>query len=209
MQKGKVLNLSKLKFTTYFLENKTLIIALSVFLLGLIFGISITGKYDKINGFTSDFITDYISLRSTESFLKIFSDSFFTYLLILLIFIILGTSMFGVVTVPIALCFCGMFFGNVTSYLYSEYALKGIAFNAVIFIPSTIVFVVLLLFACKEAVNFSLKLSSLTIAKGVSYNLSNQFKRFLIMFLIFITVCIISAVIDAVVSLSFIKFFEF
>lgn len=209
MQKGKVLNLSKLKLINYFTQNKTLIISLIIFILGIIFGILIEDKYETFTNFTVKFLEGYINLRKTGRFLKIFSNSLFSYLLILLFFLISGTSLFGVVTVPISLCFCGIFFGNITSYLYSEYSLKGIAFNAVILIPSSIIFLILLIFVCKESVNFSLKISSLTITKGVSYNLPNQFKRFLILFLIFTGVAIISAVFNSIISLSFIKYFQF
>lgn len=209
MQRGRVLNLSRLKFTAYLKENKILIISLAVFLIGLILGITFLKKYDVINDFTKKYILEYIEIRNNDGFLKIFLNSFFTYILVLLVFLIFGTSILGVVTVPIILGFCGMFFGNITSFLYSEYALKGIAFNAVIFIPSTIIFAVLLLFACRESVNFSLKISNITITNSVSYNLSNQFKKFLIMFLLFTGICIISALVDAVISSSFIKFFQF
>ena len=209
MKKGRVLNLSQLKFTTYLLENKVLLIALFVFLIGIIFGITAVRKNNLFSNFTTEFLESYILLRESSGFFKVFFNSFFTYIIILLLFFIFGTSMFGVVTAPIILWFCGMLFGSITSHLYSEYALKGIAFNAVIFIPSTIIFAVLLLFACKESVNFSLKISSITFSNNSSFNLSNLFKKFIIMFLIFVGVCIVSAALDTVLSLSFIKYFDF
>ncbi len=209
MQRGKVLNLSRLKFTGFLLENRILIIGLILFLVGIIFGISAVFDYSKITDFTESFVDDFIQLRSSGTFLKIFLNSFFCSVMVLLSFLILGTSMFGVVTVPLAVALCGMFYGSVTSYIYSEFALKGIAFNAVIFLPASIVFIIVLLLACRETVNFSIKISSLTISKAVSYNLSNEFKRFLIMFLIYVGLVLISALIDAAISSAFIKYFNF
>ncbi len=209
MQRGKVFSINKLKITAFFAENKLLIIALFVFLVGIILGVFVFDSDSNVSRLTENFIKDYINLRLNNGYFKIFLNSLFTYLLILMIFLIFGTSMLGVVVVPFVMCLCGIFFGNTTAYLYSEFALKGIAFNAVIFIPSTIVFAVCLLFACAQAMGFSLKISSLTVTNSVSYNLTNRFKHFLIMFLIFAGACVFSAVCDAAISGSFIKYFDF
>ena len=209
MQRGKVLNLSRLKFTGFLLENKILIICLSLFLIGIIFGVSAVSDYKKITDLAKNVVTEFVEYRTNYTFLKIFLNSFFRSVMVLLLFLILGTSMFGVVTVPLTVALLGVFYGSITSYLYSEFALKGIAFNAVIFLPASIVFIIVLLLACRESVNFSLKISGLTISKTVSYNFSNDFKRFLIMFLVFVCFSLISALIDATISSAFIKYFDF
>ena len=208
MQRGKVLNLSRLRFTEVLFKNKLLIISLAVFLAGIIFGIISVGKYKNLTDFSAGFITDFMDLRNTEKFSKILLSSFFNSVTVLIVFAVFGTSMFGVVTVPFLLTVIGVIYGNITAYLYSEFALKGIAFNAVIFLPSVIVFLIVLLLASKEAVNFSLKISSLTFAKSGLYNLTLEFKKFLISFLLFISAALVSSIIDAVISCSFIKYFQ-
>ena len=208
MQRGKVLNLSRLRFTEVLFKNKLLIISIAVFLAGIIFGIISVGKYKNLTDFSAGFITDFMDLRNTEKFSKILLSSFFRSIAVLIVFAVFGTSMFGVVTVPFLLSVIGVIFGNITAYLYSEFALKGIAFNAVIFLPSVIVFLIVLLLASKEAVNFSLKISSLTFSKSGLYNLTLEFKKFLISFLLFISAALVSSIIDAVISCSFIKYFQ-
>lgn len=208
MQRGKVLNLSRLRFTEVLFKNKLLIISLAVFLAGIIFGIISVGKYKNLTDFSAGFITDFMNLRNTEKFSKILLSSFFRSVTVLIIFAVFGTSMFGVVTVPFLLSVIGVVYGNITAYLYSEFALKGIAFNAVIFLPSVVVFLIVLLLASKESVNFSLKISSLTFAKSGLYNLTLEFKKFLISFLLFISAALVSSIIDAVISCSFIKYFQ-
>lgn len=208
MQRGKVLNLSRLRFTEVLFKNKLLIISLAVFLAGIIFGIISVGKYKNLTDFSSGFITEFMNLRNTEKFSKILLSSFFNSVTVLIVFAVFGTSMFGVVTVPFLLSVIGVIYGNITAYLYSEFALKGIAFNAVIFLPSVIVFLIVLLLASKEAVNFSLKISSLTFSKSGLYNLTLEFKKFLISFLLFISAALVSSLIDAVISCSFIKYFQ-
>lgn len=208
MQRGKVLNLSRLRFTEVLFKNKLLIISLAVFLAGIIFGIISVGKYKNLTDFSAGFITDFMDLRNTEKFSKILLSSFFRSIAVLIVFAVFGTSMFGVVTAPFLLSVIGVIYGNITAYLYSEFALKGIAFNAVIFLPSVIVFLIVLLLASKEAVNFSLKISSLTFSKSGLYNLTLEFKKFLISFLLFISAALVSSIIDAVISCSFIKYFQ-
>lgn len=208
MQRGKVLNLSRLRFTEVLFKNKLLIISLAVFLAGIIFGIISVGKYKNLTDFSAGFITNFMNLRNTEKFSKILLSSFFRSVTVLIIFAVFGTSMFGVVTVPFLLSVIGVVYGNITAYLYSEFALKGIAFNAVIFLPSVVVFLIVLLLASKESVNFSLKISSLTFAKSGLYNLTLEFKKFLISFLLFISAALVSSIIDAVISCSFIKYFQ-
>lgn len=208
MQRGKVLNLSRLRFTEVLFKNKLLIISLAVFLAGIIFGIISVGKYKNLTDFSAGFITDFMDLRNTEKFSKILLSSFFNSVTVLIVFAVFGTSMFGVVTVPFLLSVIGVIYGNITAYLYSEFALKGIAFNAVIFLPSVMVFLIVLLLASKEAVNFSLKISSLTFSKSGLYNLTLEFKKFLISFLLFISAALVSSLIDAVISCSFIKYFQ-
>lgn len=208
MQRGKVLNLSRLRFTEVLFKNKLLIISLAVFLAGIIFGIISVGKYKNLTDFSSGFITEFMDLRNTEKFSKILLSSFFNSVTVLIVFAVFGTSMFGVVTVPFLLSVIGVIYGNITAYLYSEFALKGIAFNAVIFLPSVIVFLIVLLLASKEAVNFSLKISSFTFSKSGLYNLTLEFKKFLISFLLFISAALVSSLIDAVISCSFIKYFQ-
>lgn len=208
MQRGKVLNLSRLRFTEVLFKNKLLIISLAVFLAGIIFGIISVGKYKNLTDFSSGFITEFMDLRNTEKFSKILLSSFFNSVTVLIVFAVFGTSMFGVVTVPFLLSVIGVIYGNITAYLYSEFALKGIAFNAVIFLPSVIVFLIVLLLASKEAVNFSLKISSFTFSKSGLYNLTLEFKKFLISFLLFISAALVSSIIDAVISCSFIKYFQ-
>ena len=208
MQRGKVLNLSRLRFTEVLFKNKLLIISLAVFLAGIIFGIISVGKYKNLTDFSAGFITDFMDLRNTERFSKILLSSFFRSIAVLIVFAVFGTSMFGVVTAPFLLSVIGVIYGNITAYLYSEFALKGIAFNAVIFLPSVIVFLIVLLLASKEAVNFSLKISSLTFSKSGLYNLTLEFKKFLISFLLFISAALVSSIIDAVISCSFIKYFQ-
>ena len=122
---------------------------------------------------------------------------------------LLGASVFGVITVPCFVLIKGFIYGGITAYLYSEFALKGIAFNAVVFIPSIIIFIIVWLVASREAIRFSLKLSSLTLNNTMPFSLSDDFKDYGIKYLIFAAVVILSALADACISVSVLKYFSF
>ena len=209
MQRGRVLNLSRLKFTNFFIHNKILLTCLTVLLIGIIFGVFSLEKYQVLYKLTENIFNDFYALRSISVFSKIFLNSFYRYSLVLVIFLILGTSFFGVIATPFLLFVFGVLCGNITSYLYSVYALKGIAFNAIIFLPSIIIFSIVLLLICNQTVSFSLRISSLTFSNTATHNLFLEFKKFLIFFLLFLALCFICAVVDAVISCSFIKYFDF
>ncbi len=209
MQRGRVLNLSKLKFSNFFIQNKILLICLTVLLMGIFFGVFSLEKYQTLYNFTENIFNDFFALRNGAGFSKILLSSLFRYCLVLVLFLIFGTSFFGVVATPFLLCIFGVLCGNITAYLYSVYALKGIAFNAIIFLPSVIVFAIVLLLVCNQTVSFSLRISSLTFTNTATHNFSLEFKKFLIMFLLFLGLCFVCAVIDAIISCSFIKYFDF
>jgi hypothetical protein len=209
MHRGRVLNLSKLKFSDFFIKNKTLLICFFILLAGIVFGVFSLEKYQSLYNFTENIFNDFFSLRSEAVFSKILLSSLFRYCSVLVLFLIFGTSFFGVVATPFLLCVFGVMCGNITAYLYSVYALKGIAFNAIIFLPSVLVFAVVLVLICNQTVSFSLRISSLTFTNTATHNFSLEFKKFLIMFLLFLGLCFICAVIDAIISCSFIRYFDF
>lgn len=208
MQKGRVLSLKQFGILEFFQKNAFLLTILLFLCLGIILGVFLFDDFSALTEYSKKYITDYTALRTNSSFGKIFIHSFFNSFSILFLFFILGASLFGVVTVPLAMTAKGFLHGAVTAYLYSQYALKGVAFNAVIFIPSVLVFIVVLLLASRESIRFSLKVSSLTMPKTLPLNLSFDFKNYTVKYLLFSIATIFSAVIDTLLSISLIKFFN-
>lgn len=207
MQKGRVLSLRSVGVTEFLQKNSFLIILLSVLIAGIFLGVFIFDDFEIIKSYSEEYIADYISSRSGHSFWSILLSSTLECWAILFLSFLLGASMFGVVTVPALLIIKGFFQGGITSFLYSEYALKGIAFNAIVFIPSTIIFIIVLLIASRESIRFSLKLSSLTLNKTLPFSMAQDFKDYSIKYLIFAVLTLISALVDALVSVGLMKYF--
>ena len=136
MQKGKVLSLKNFRFAEFVAKNNILTILVVLITAGVTVGIFTESKLQVLSRYSASYIERFIALRSGESFASVALNSFMSSALVLLVLFAAGTSMLGVVLVPILAAVRGVFFGGVSALLYSQYSVKGIAFNAVLIIPS-------------------------------------------------------------------------
>ncbi len=209
MQKGTVLNLRKFNFLKSIGKSKTVIFMLLLFVAGLLFGNFSCSDKGKVFTFFANGFSEYISVRQLGVFWKIFLHSFSNFFAVLVGFFIFGTTLLGVSLVPLAVFCWGFWYGSISAHLCSEYALKGIAFNTVILIPPILCFSICLFFAARESFGFSLNLAKLTLPSSMPVKLFVHFKAFCNKYLILILVTILSALIDAAMSVTFIHFFDF
>lgn len=208
MQKGRVLSLRRFGIAEFLNKNMFLISILSFLVLGMVLGVFLFDNISTLNEYSAEYLAEYIEQRTNVAFLKMLLDSFVDALAVLFIFFILGASLFGVITVPLAITLKGFLQGAVTAYIYSHYGLKGIAFNAVIFIPSSIIFLIVLLLAGRESIKFSLKITSLTLPKTMPLNLTFDFKKYSTKYLLYVFLSFLSAFIDSVLSVGLMKYFS-
>jgi hypothetical protein len=120
-----------------------------------------------------------------------------------------GTSVVGTVLSPCVLLWQGFYFGVLATHLYAVYALKGIAFNAILLIPSNAVFALVLIFSSQEAIRFALLLTKNFTPQGVSVSIFENFKIYCKKFSYFLLLTLFSALADGILSTYFIKFFNF
>ena len=209
MRKGVIVNLKSFRVLNYVTINKILILLCLMFVAGITLGSVVYPKNNVFAEFSKTVFKDYISIHNSSSFFKKLFSCFAKYFFTLLFYFLSGTSMLGAVIVPFLTAWQGIIFGNVSSYLYSEYALKGIAFNAIILVPPSIIFVLCTFFAAKESVNFSLLIAKLTLPKSKPANIYNDFRKYCGKFIIYISVSFVAAIIDVVLNILFLHFFEF
>lgn len=208
MQIGRVLSLRKFGITEFFQKNSFLIILTICFISGIFLGVFLLEDISALSDYPKEYIEEYILARTDRSFIKILFISVVEFWAVLFFTFFLGTSLFGVITVPFLLMLKGFLYGGIAAFLYSTYALKGVAFNAVVYVPSVIIFIIVLLIAARESIRFSLKLSSLTLNRTLPFSLSQNFKDYSIKYLIFAVVVIFSSLIDALISVGVLKFFS-
>ena len=117
--------------------------------------------------------------------------------------------MLGVAITPFITIWQGIIIGSVTSYLYSSYNLYGIAFNAIVFIQPLCIFTLCSFFAAKQSIDLSLSIARLTLPKSRPVNLYVIFKNYSIKYLVFIGVILLCVIIEIILNVLFLKFFNF
>ena len=203
MRKGKVLSLKNFKLAEFIAKNNVLAALVILITAGIAVGIFTEPKLQMISKYSATYVERFVSLRSGESFLSVALSSFMGSALVLLVIFAAGTSLMGVVIVPFLAVLRGVFYGGVSALLYSEYAVKGIAFNAVLIVPSAFIFVVALLLAARESVRFSLLIAKMSMPGSPSVNLAFDFKNYCGRDLFIALIALASALTDAVLSCSF------
>ena len=203
MRKGKVLSLKNFKLTEFVTKNNILAVLVVLIVAGVSVGIFTESRIQVLSNYSTTYVERFIALRSGESFLSVVLSSFMSSALVLLVLFAAGTSMLGVILVPFIAALIGLFYGGISALLYSEYSVKGIAFNAVLIVPYAFVFLIALLLAGRESMRFSLLMAKMTLPGSPSVNLAFDFKNYCGRYLFIAFILLAAALTDAVLSCSF------
>ncbi len=203
---GKVVNFKKKRKYNFLLENKAVIIASIIFIVGLLIAVFTVEKGTKAFNFIFDFF--YLN-RLNMHFFKVFLLCFSVYFSLLTVIFLCGSSLMGAILIPIIILVLGILFGGISANLYSLYSLKGIAFNAVVIVPPAIFFLITLFFASKSSFYFSLDIVKLTVIKSGAVNISENFKRFCSSYLVYAILIFLVSLSDTILSVLFLKLFNF
>ena len=117
--------------------------------------------------------------------------------------------MLGIIFLPILSFTFGIYFGCISSYICNAYNFIGVAFNAVVLIPGTIILTAALVFAAKESLNFSYSVAKTTFSSAVYNDLPIRFKGICIKYIILIVAVLLSALSDAFFTTTLSKIFKF
>lgn len=209
MKRTAIVNLTKLKWINTLSNNKLLISMALVYVFGIFIGtLFLKNSSAVLNVATLNF-EEYLDIRLSRGFFDIFLNSFISALPVALIIFLCGTSLIGIALTFFSLTYCGITYGITSAFLYSNYALIGIAYNSLILIPCTVLTALGFLLSGKEAFIFSLRLAKLTMPKGQTANVYSDFKNYCIKFALIVFIFIGSAILDAVLTKSFIGYFNF
>lgn len=209
MKPGGVVSLKRFNSFVFLRKNRLHILMCLAFVVGVITGSAFVMSNERAAGFASDLASFYIKDRQGVGFLNLLLKSCFGYGAVCLAFFVFGASVIGVVLSPVLCCAIGLYYGSIAAYLYSVFSVRGVAFNAIVLIPATLVFAVSVFFAAKESFCFSAILLKLTLPKSKPVNVSAEFKAYCGKFLAFLLVAVFVSIIDAAVSTAFLKLFDF
>lgn len=208
MRRSGVLNLRRWHFLEVLGKNRLLLLLCVLFLGGVIAGSTCLGNNERLSALAENGLRQIVSERSGAAFGAVLFNSFGSSMVYLTAVCVAGTSMLGIVISPVTVIWRGFYFGLLTALLYSEYALKGVAFNAIMLIPPAVFSVIGLILGAKDSVTFSLLLAKLTLPRSAPGSLFSEFRLYCIRFAILIITALLSALTDALVSHFFIGFFE-
>lgn len=209
MKKGAIININKNNFINYIKNNKIVIMLTAAFIIGIALGSILSLRSNIAADFSEDLFAGFLKNRQGRGFFKIFSYSFKLRFLILLCCFLSGSSLMGIVFVPSTVIFSGFIYGTLSAYVCHVYLLKGIAFNALIIIPTATLFIISLLLAAVKSIYFSFEFIKLVFPNSRPINLFISFKEVCGYYLIYLSVALCSAVIDALLSKALISYFEF
>lgn len=209
MRRGIIVNLKRFKVLDYVNLNKFFIFLCVIFIAGITIGSTVLSKNSLLADNTKAFFKDYISVHTTNSFFKKFLTCSSRYFIILILYFLSGTSMIGVAITPFITAWQGILFASVSSYLYITHGLSGIAFNAIILIPPSVVFTICCFFAARYSIDFSLSVAKMTLPRSKPASLYLNFKMYCIKYLIFIGISFVCAILEIILNLFFLKFFNF
>ena len=206
MQKGRVLNLRQFNVFFFFLKKNAVVIFLSlIFITGIWAGTYFSDKNLPASDILRWYMNRFVTVRTDAAFLNIFKSSFLFSFVFLSLLFIFGTSVTGVAFVPLFVALRGFFFGGISSLIYINYSFKGVALNAAVMIPPTLIFFIVMLCAARESLNFSISVSKLTFKETVTESLVFSFKRYCVRYFVFCVPTLLAALLDALLSLKLIN----
>lgn len=180
-----------------------------VFIIGMLVGNIVVGKFELLNEFASNSFSTFISVRQDGNIFNVILDSFIRTVPIYLCIFLMGTSIIGSVCTPFLLCAFGFNYGLVSGYLYTAFKLEGIMFNCLILMPPTLVILFGLVLLCKEAFKFSVGLANICIRLNKPINIYSNFKDYCIKGVTTLISAFAGIVFDVCLSYLFINYFIF
>lgn len=209
MTKSRVFKVQRFRFIDFLGRNNVMLFLTGIMIIGMLSGCLIFGGGDSISDFASDWFFTFLNIRRKTGFFNVLISVLWSYLPFQLACYFCGTSVVGSVITPFVVALKGFFLGLLTSFVFSEYGLLGIAFNGLIVIPASIVCAVAMLLSAKEALAFSFALFKLSLPTGETHQFYNDFKKYSFRNLTYLLILFVASFIDAAISCAAIKLFEF
>lgn len=209
MRKGIIVNLKRFRIINYVNLNKIYVMFCVLFIFGIIIGSTFLSENNFIMQYAEQLFKSYISVHKNAVFFKKFFSCLARYISIIVLYFLSGVSMLGVATTPFIILWQGISFGYISSYLYSLYGFTAISFNALVVIPPLIIFIICCFSAARYAIDFSISIAKLSMPKSKPVSLYLGFRNYCVKFLIYILVSLLCSVIEIVLNLLLLKFFNF
>lgn len=194
-------------FTDFLLDNRRLLIFLTLFLCGTCSGVLL---FVACKDTVSADLAVMLRVEAVEGgFMKgismLFSSCFSTLLLLAVLFLC-GLSACGAPVTIVLPFFFGLGLGMTEAYYYGV-GNMGILFTAIFIIPHYLVAAAALLMSCSESLRMTLLISGQLLPSVHCGGLWQDFKLYCIRFVIFAGIALAAGIIDVCLRLAFLGFF--
>ena len=209
MRKSTVVNLGKIYGLDFFVRNRLSVLLCLLFVASVATGVFVCSGGGAIIDLAQKTVARFFNARLNTSFFGVFIHSLMCDCGIMLALFLGGGSLMGFVSVPLTVSAAGFLYGAVAADLCVRFALKGVAFNAVVLMPPCVIFFVCFLSAARYSFVFSTQVARLTLPKTSPSGLYLPFKEYSSKFCVTLFFCVFAALVDAMLSSVLIKFFDF
>lgn len=184
-------------------KHYNIIILTTLIGFGIVIGSLIIAKTtSELNSSIDTLYNNFISSIKEKTFFTIFCDTFFTSMIYIFLFFIMGTNALGIPFVYFLTCIKGIGNGIISGYLYSIYGLKGVGFSTLVLFPYAIISGIIIIMMGD---------SSLKLSKNIFHDLRSKppvhkeitIKKYCINYIVYTAFFILASMIDAIFKVSF------
>lgn len=192
-----------------FKRNSTFLV-FSLFLgIGVLLGVICYKNILPLEDFSKELFLKHYEFHSKTSFLNLAGQTLLNILPLVVLSYIIGTSAVGCVLVPLIPLLLGFIYGIISGYVYDTQEIMGVVFNLLILLPPSIIAFLGLLLCCRESFGFSKLLAIMCVKGGKCFNLYIDFKNYCTRYLVLLILFLFYSLLDASLTLLFIRFFKF
>lgn len=195
--------------TKFDIRKNAMFLLMCVFLIiGIVIGVICAGNGDKSLTEKLDFlfVTNFENRKTMGAF-SLFSASFASGFIFLLVVFLLGISAWGFFALPAVPLFKGFGFGLSTGYMYGAYGFYGVLYNLLIILPGAFIAALVIIVMSKDSFRFSWEL--MMSMRGFKNDISGEFKLYIIRIFWALLILAGSSIADMLLSLIFSGLFSF
>lgn len=197
------------KLTVLAISNRAILSVFILLTLGILIG-AMTSRpsADDVNAIET-IAGGFISVRSQTNFISILIKSFGSLFLFIFAAFWLGNNNFGCFIIPFIPLIRGLGLGASLGYFYAFYGAMGLAYCAVLVIPSAIISTISILFASREGMRFSYIMFKRLGRRARLERMTVPFINYCKKFIIYIILIFSASLLDALLNIIFARLFSF
>jgi len=188
-------------------KNYKVTFLVAVFIISMIIG---AAAVKTTNGeLIKRIVTVYQSKRTNQSFLQTAVSGLLSALPLFLIVFFSGFYPLGAPVIVLAPVYKGLGTGLTMGYLYSQWGLKGVVYSFILIVPTTLIYMISMVFSCKEALRLSGTILRELTPKARMDKMVDDVKLYLKRFFAFFIIILLSCLVDLLLTAGFARFFQF